>query len=75
MKAVLDPRRVEIVDVDVARILRTKTGAERLNIAFEMFDSTWSMLTSMLTADHPDWSEPEIRGEVIRRLSHGYTSG
>ena len=71
----LDPRSVEIVDEDVAQILRAKTGAERLAIAFEMFDSVWNMLTSMLTADHPDWSEQEVRGEVIRRLSHGYSSG
>lgn len=67
----LDPRSVEIVDEDVAQILRTKTGAERLAIAFGMFDSAWDMLTTMLTADHPDWSEQEIRGEVIRRLSQG----
>lgn len=70
----LDPRSVEIVDEEVAKILRAKTGAERLQIAFEMYDSTWDMLTSMLTADHPDWSEQQVRGEVIRRLSHGYTS-
>lgn len=71
----LDPRSVEIVDEEVARILRAKTGAERLEIAFEMYDSVWRMLTSMLTADHPDWNEEQVRDEVIRRLSHGYTSG
>jgi len=38
-----------------------------------MYDSTWDMLTSMLTADHPDWAEQQVRDEVIRRLSHGYT--
>ena len=71
----LDPRSVEIVDEDVARILRTKTGAERLRIAFSMYDSARRMLTSMLTADHPDWSEDQLREEVVRRLSHGYSGG
>ncbi len=71
----LDPRSVEIVDEDVARILRTKTGAERLRIAFSMYDSARRMLTSMLTADHPDWSEDQVREEVVRRLSHGYSGG
>lgn len=70
----LDPRSVEIVDAEVARILRTKTGAERLQIAFGMYDSVWSMLTSMLTTDHPDWSEEQVREEVARRISHGYTT-
>lgn len=71
----LDPRSVEIVDADVARILRTKTGAERLRIAFGMYESARRMLTNMLSADHPDWSEDQVREEVGRRLSHGYTGG
>ncbi len=71
----LDPRSVEIVDEDVARILRTKTGAERLRIAFSMYDSARRMLTSMLAADHPDWNEGQVREEVVRRLSHGYSGG
>ena len=70
----LDPRSVEIVDEEVARILRTKTGAERLQIAFGMYKSARRMLTSMLTADHPDWSEEQVREEVGRRLSHGYST-
>jgi len=70
----LDPRNVEIVDKDVARILRTKTGAERLRIAFGMYESARNMLTSLLTTDHPDWNEDEVRAEVNKRLSHGYTA-
>ena len=70
----LDPRSVEIVNEEVARILRTKTGAERLKIAFGMYESARRMLTSMLTADHPDWSEEQVRKEVGRRLSHGYST-
>lgn len=71
----LDPRNVEIVDEDVARILRGKTGAERLRIAFGMYESARNMLTSMLTADHPGWTEEQVRTEVNKRLSHGYTAG
>ena len=67
----LDPRSVEIVDAEVARILRTKTGAERLRIAFGLYAPARRMLTSMLTADHPDWSKEQVREEVGRRLSHG----
>jgi hypothetical protein len=65
----LDPRSVEIVDEDVARILRTKTGAERLSIAFGLYTSARRMLTNMLKADHSDWSEQQVREEVIRRFS------
>jgi len=67
----IDPRQVEVVDDDMARILRAKTGAERLRIAFSMFTSARRMLTSHLTAEHPDWSQEDVRRETARRLSHG----
>lgn len=65
-----DPRRIEIIDDEMAEILRAKTGAERLRIAFGMWESARRMLRSMLAADHPDWSEEEIFQEVARRLAH-----
>ncbi len=65
-----DPRRIEVMDDDMAEILRAKSGAERLRIAFEMYESTRRMLTYMLSGDHPDWSEERIRREVSRRLAH-----
>jgi len=65
-----DPRRIEVMDDQMAEILRAKSGAERLRIAFGMWESTRRMLTSMLTADHSDWSQERIRSEVSRRLAH-----
>jgi len=67
----IDPRQVEVVDDDMARVLRSKTGAERLKIAFGMFTSARRMLLSHLAASHPDWSQDEILREAARRLSHG----
>ncbi|MCB1033225.1 MAG: hypothetical protein KDD47_05265 [Acidobacteria bacterium] len=67
----IDPRQVEVVDDDMARVLRSKTGAERLTIAFGMFTSARRMLLSHLRASHPGWSHDEILREVARRLSHG----
>ena len=66
----LDPRRIEVVDDEMAAVLRAKSGAERLAIAFGMYESARRMLTSMLRADHPDWSEDRLAREVARRLSH-----
>ncbi len=62
------------MDAEVAQILRTKTGAERLQIAFGMWESARRMLTSMLSADHPEWSEDQVGQEVGRRLSHEYSA-
>lgn len=55
----------------MARILRAKTGAERLKIANDMFNAARRMIVSYLTAEHPDWTEEMIQRETSRRISHG----
>ncbi len=67
----LDEGQIEVVDDEVAEILRQKTHAERLNIAFGMWRSAKIQLTSSLGSLHPDWTKEQIEREVIRRLSHG----
>ena len=67
----MDPRQIEVIDDKMAEVLRRKTGAERLRIAFGLFSSARRMLLSMLRADHPDWSEERVNAEAVRRLSHG----
>lgn len=66
-----DPSRIEVVDDEMARILRGKTGAERLAIASAMYASARRMLLSHLAVQHPDWSEEQVAREAARRLSHG----
>jgi hypothetical protein len=69
-----DPRdvlRIEVVDDDMARILRAKTGAERLKIASGLFASARRMIASHLAAEHPDWDEERVQRETSRRISHG----
>ena len=71
MANLLDHLRIEVVDDDMARILRTKTGAERLKIASDMFSSARKMIASHLAAEHPEWTEEQIQRETSRRISHG----
>jgi hypothetical protein len=62
---------IEVVSEEVAAVLRTKTGAERLAIAGRMFSSARKMLLSHLGTEHPEWSARQIEQEAARRLSHG----
>ena len=62
---------VEVVDSDMAAILRQKTEAERLQIAWGMWRSARDMLLHLLRTEHRNWSESAIRQEVARRLAHG----
>ena len=63
--------RFEMVDDDMAHVLRSKTGGERLRIASDMFATARRMIGSHLAAQHPDWSAEQIQKEISRRVSHG----
>ena len=67
----LNRRQIEAVDDEMARVLRGKTGAERLRIASGMFSSARQMIINELGSQHPDWGEQKINAEAARRLSHG----
>jgi hypothetical protein len=63
--------KFEVVSPEMAEVLRTKTGAERLAIANGLYASARRMLISHLRTTHPDWDEQTIIREAARRLSHG----
>jgi len=63
--------RIEVVDDDMAAILRAKTGAERLAMASDLFASARRMIASHLAAEHPDWTDEQVQRETSRRISHG----
>lgn len=59
----------EIVDHEMAAVLRAKTGQERLAIAWGMWESARRMLTSHLSSEHPEWDGEQVQLEVARRLA------
>ncbi len=67
----LDRGQIEVVDDQMAAVLRQKTGAERLQIANGLFVSMRRILISLLGHDHPDWNEQRLQREVSRRISRG----
>ena len=61
--------KIEVVDDEMAEILRHKTAAERLATAFALWTSTRDMLISHLKSTHPDWSIEMVKKEVARKMS------
>jgi hypothetical protein len=61
---------IEVIDRDMAAILRSKTGAERLRIANGMYLSARRMILSDLRAKHPQWDELRLNEAAARRLAH-----
>ncbi|MBI5682286.1 MAG: hypothetical protein HZC45_03820 [Deltaproteobacteria bacterium] len=67
----LDDGQIEVVDDMVAEILKKKTPAQRLKLAFDTWHSARLLLFYHIKFLHADWDENMIRKEVARRLSHG----
>jgi hypothetical protein len=67
----LDPRRIEVIDDEMAAIYRAMSGAQKLKIASDLFASARRMLASHLAAEHPDWDERQVGEETARRLLGG----
>ena len=63
--------RIEVIDEEMAAVLRLKSGAERLAIASRLFGGARRMLLSHLRSVHPEWDQRQIEQEAARRLSHG----
>jgi hypothetical protein len=72
----MHPRRpvVEMMDEATAEIMRQKTPAERLKIAFDMWDFAFDMIHANLRREHPDWSAEEVQRETARRIGSGGNS-
>ena len=68
------PNPIEVMDDQMAEILRTKTPAERLAIAFGLWRSARLILSGSLKSLHPEWTDERIQQEVARRFLGGEVS-
>ncbi|HZL88983.1 MAG TPA: hypothetical protein VFB96_11460 [Pirellulaceae bacterium] len=67
----LDPARYEMIDDQMAAVLRAKTPFERLAMAESMRRMARGLIRDKLRFDHPDWSPEQVDREVARRMLHG----
>lgn len=64
----LDWRRIEVVDPEIAAVLRAKSGAERLRLAHEAWELARDRLLVFLAWRHPEWTTDRVAREVAKRL-------
>lgn len=62
---------IEVMDDDMAVILRQKSEVERLRIANRMWKSARVILRGAIRTEHPDWTIEQVNQEIARRISHG----
>jgi hypothetical protein len=64
-------RQFEVLDDQMADVLRRKSEAERLRIAGRMWRSARAILRGAIRTEHPDWDRDRVNLEIARRISHG----
>jgi hypothetical protein len=67
----LDPGQIEVVDEAVAAVLRQKTPAERVAMAFDANRTARLILAASIQSDHADWTDEQVQQEVARRMMRG----
>jgi len=64
-------RHFEVVDDDVAEILRHKTIAERIAMALNANRLARLLIEGHLREMHKDWDSGQIQAEIARRMLLG----
>jgi hypothetical protein len=68
MSRTIDPRQIEVIDDDLAAVLRTKTPGERIQMAAEANQTARIIVAAGVRHTHPNWLESQVAGEVARRM-------
>lgn len=63
--------RVEVLEESAACMLRTKSFAERIAMTAAANRTARLLIAAGVRASHPDWSEKQVRHEVVRRMTRG----
>ena len=71
MNPPLDPRRIELLDPEVVTLLKRKSPAEKLAMAFESNRLVRLRLTGHFQTTHPEWTDAEVTAAVARRILNG----
>ena len=67
----LDPRRIEVIDDDLADVLRRKSPAEKLAMMAAANHTARLLAAAGIRYQHPDWNDSQIHAEVVRRVCGG----
>ena len=66
----LDRGQIEVLDDQMAEVLRAKSPAEPLAIANRLWWFVRRTISNALRSQHPDWDDERIEQETARRLAH-----
>lgn len=74
MKWRLDDGQIEVLDPELARVLRQKTPAQRVAMVGQANRTARQLCRAAIRRRHPDWNDTAIEQDVAQRmLGHGTT--
>lgn len=59
---------MEVVDDDMAAVLRQKSAGERLQIADRMWIGARSVIRASILSQHPTWTADEVNRAIVKRV-------
>lgn len=71
MNRPIDQRNIEVVDRNLAALLRTKTPAERIEMILAANRTARMMARAGIRHQHPEWHDEQVEREVVRRVCGG----
>jgi len=60
---------IEVVDDEMAAVLRRKTGTQRLKFVDSLYRTAWKLIETNVRCSHPEWKEPQVRAAVAARIA------
>ena len=67
----IQPLRIEVINDQMAEILRAKTPVEKVAMICAANRTARFLATAGVRHQHPDWTETQIKSEVIKRVCGG----
>jgi len=64
----IQPGQIEVIDDELAVILRQMPPSERIRMAADANDTARALSAAGIRFQHPDWSEVQVQHEVARRM-------
>jgi len=65
------PLRFEMVDDEMAALMRAKTPAERVACVTAANHTARLLASAGIRHQHPEWDDAKVKAEVARRMSRG----
>lgn len=71
MPLAIDPRNIEVIDDEVAVLLRAMTPADRIAQIDSANRAARLIAAAGIRSQYPDWCESQVHAEVLRRVCGG----